>query len=78
MNISSLIKASGKTQSEIAQEVGISQPYVSLIERGERQIGHRHLRKMALCLGVDPAVLRPDLAEAFLLSGDDPQNAGVS
>lgn len=65
MEIKQLVEASQKTRREIIAHCGFSQGYLSLLERGERQVGVKHLAKLADALGVDPGVLRPDLAKIF-------------
>ena len=66
MDITPLVKASGKTRAEICKEAGISQAYLSLMEHKHRKVGLRFVRPLANALGVSPVALRPDLVEALL------------
>ncbi len=47
----------GATQSEIAVATGISQPHLSLIANGERQVTQQMLEILADFLGIEPAML---------------------
>ncbi len=49
----------GFTQAALAKQVGLSQSYVAMIERGERTGGIDSLRKIATLLGVDLDDLMP-------------------
>ena len=49
---------SGKCQYETAVETGISQPLISLYERGLRIPKKEHLERLAQCYGTDPDELR--------------------
>lgn len=60
-----LIIGSGKTRAQICKEAGVSQPFLSLWESGERQVGSSRVVALAAALGVEPSALRPDLAEIF-------------
>lgn len=60
-----LIETSGKTRAQICKEAGVSQPFLSLWENGERQVGVGKVSALAAALGVEPAALRPDLAVIF-------------
>lgn len=71
MNISKSIRLSGKTRGEICEEAGISRPYLSLIESGERKIGLAKVARLAAALGIEPKDLRPDLA-AFASPSEPP------
>lgn len=56
------MKSSGKTRESICREAGLSRSYLSLLERGDRQIGIGKVSALASALGVEPSVLRPELA----------------
>lgn len=62
MELSELIRASKKSRSQIVDETGMSQAYLSLIESGARKVGPKYLRKLANSLGCSAVDLRPDLA----------------
>lgn len=60
--------ALGMKQSDVAREVGISAPYLNLIEHNKRNIGGKLLIELARVLRVDMATLTEG-AEAGLLVG---------
>jgi transcriptional regulator with XRE-family HTH domain len=60
MDIKNLIQKSGKSRTQIVAESGVSQSYLSLIERGHRNVGPMHVSMLAKSLGVTVADLRPD------------------
>lgn len=47
----------GKTLGDVAQEAGISSPYLSRLERAERNASPEVAARLASALGVDPAIL---------------------
>ncbi|WP_294930475.1 helix-turn-helix transcriptional regulator [uncultured Paracoccus sp.] len=65
MDITDHITASGRTRSEICQEVGISLAMLSLIESGKRRIGIAKAAALSAALGVQIRDVRPDLSEMF-------------
>lgn len=65
MDIKAIFQASGKSQSQIASETGVSSGYVSLVLSGQRSVGPDRLKVFADALGVTPADIRPDLASLF-------------
>ena len=52
--LSTLRRARGWTQEELAAESGISQRYISDVERGLRNIALRNICRLAAALGVPP------------------------
>jgi transcriptional regulator with XRE-family HTH domain len=50
-------KARGWTQAELAEKLNVSQPYVSLLERGRRLVPHRLARRVSHLLGLAPSTL---------------------
>ena len=72
MNIKAIVAECGKTHSQIAEEVGVSRGYVSLVINGERLVGPEKIRAFADALGVEPKNIRPDLASLF----EKPRKAG--
>lgn len=63
MDIREHIERHGLSRQEIRDHVGISQPYLSLIERGLRPVGLPIVAKMAEALGVEISDLRPDIPQ---------------
>lgn len=57
------------TQSQLAAKLGVSQPYLSLMERGVRRVPERMARSAARLLNLSPAVL-PVPDEPATPSGD--------
>ena len=51
--IAELRHKSGKTQEELAEEIGVGWRYVSMVERGVQNVGVNTLEKFAIGLGVD-------------------------
>jgi transcriptional regulator with XRE-family HTH domain len=49
--------ASGMSQPELARRAGISQSFLSQLERGRHEAGPSTVRKLAEALGVDPSEL---------------------
>lgn len=47
----------GMTQEELAQKTGFDRTYISLVERGKRNISLLNLCRLAEALGVAPAAL---------------------
>lgn len=50
-------KRAGKTLRQVASELGLSPPYISDIERGNRSIPEGRIEQIATVLGVDPKEL---------------------
>ena len=50
-------KQAGLTQLEAAARLGVSQPYLSLLERGQRKVTERVARAAARVFGLSPATL---------------------
>lgn len=65
LTIGQRIERSGKTRTELAQEVGVSRPYMSQIASGTRKPGAAILARLADALNCKPADLRPELAAVF-------------
>lgn len=65
MDVTEHIKAHGLSRESICQKAGISRTLLSLIEKGDRQIGPRKVKPLADALGVSVRDLRPDLADTF-------------
>lgn len=65
MTVAEHIKASGKTNQEIAKEVGVSSSLIAMIAIGQRRVSDRLLPGLSAALGVSPRELRPDLATLF-------------
>ena len=71
------IKQSGMTYAAIARDIGVKQPTISRLVKGEQQ-GTTHLHRLARVLGTTPAYLTgetddPDAHEpdAYALSSDE-------
>lgn len=54
----------GMTQEELAVETGLTQGYISQIERGKRIPSLKTLLKISAVLGVNPASLLPEETKA--------------
>jgi transcriptional regulator with XRE-family HTH domain len=52
-----LREAKGYSMSEMARRSGVSTPFVSLLEKGEREPSLKVLRRMAQTLGIPPESL---------------------
>ena len=65
MDITGHIEKNGLSRAKICADAGISQPYLSMIERGKRKVGSEKVVSLAKALGVSTKDLRPDLAAAF-------------
>ncbi len=50
----------GLTQEELAAEAGFDRTYISLVERGLRNVSLLNMRRLAQALGVTPASLLED------------------
>ncbi len=50
-------KMKGWTQTDLAQKLGVSQAYVSLLEAGRRVVADRLVRKLVSVLGLPPSTL---------------------
>ena len=57
------------TAEQLAERAGISQSYLSRMERGERNVSLRNLAKIAQALGVPQAALVPTEAQMVPLVG---------
>jgi len=49
--------AAGLTQEQLADQAGLHWTYIGQIERGERNLTYKNVRKLARGLGVKPAEL---------------------
>ncbi len=77
--VADLRRRAGLDQSQIAARLGIDQPAVSRIERGERRLNAWELYALAECLGVEPGLIlgREEPGEALLrLAGADETAVG--
>jgi transcriptional regulator with XRE-family HTH domain len=64
----------GLTQVQAASELGVSQPYLSQLEKGSRVGGAVLVRKAAALYGLPPTVLPlPELQESDVFGSDDLQ-----
>jgi transcriptional regulator with XRE-family HTH domain len=61
-------KARGWNQGRLAKRLGVSQPYVSLLERNRRAIPVRLARRLSNVLGLPPDMLPVGLVETPLVS----------
>ena len=52
-------EARGWTQAQVAERLGVSQGYVSLLESGGRPVSHRLARSLRRTLGLSPATIAP-------------------
>lgn len=50
-------KKSGRSQTDVAKELGVSQAYVSMVERGERSLPRRRSAKAVRVYGLSPTSL---------------------
>lgn len=66
--IRSLRKALGLTQTEFAKELGLTQNYIHLVEKGERQISDRTLADMQRTFSVSKEWLIDGVGEMFSAS----------
>ena len=55
--IKELREQTGKSQAEIAEEVGISRETMNAIENGRRNLVSRHLDSLSLALGASPVTI---------------------
>jgi transcriptional regulator with XRE-family HTH domain len=53
----------GLTQTQVARHLGVSQPYVAMLENGERPISPELARKLTSVCHFSPAVLPPESVE---------------
>ena len=60
VRLQNLRKATGFTQEQVANFLGVTQAYISQIEKGERQIQVDMLEKIAALYGVDIADIEND------------------
>ncbi len=56
--------ARGMSQAELAQAARMSRPNLSAVERGDREVTLRTLRRLALALDVRPGILADGVAPA--------------
>src|SRR2546427_12831810 len=54
----------GLTQAQAAVRLGVSQPYVAMLERGERRLTPRLARRVARLYGLSPTAVPPSGAVA--------------
>ena len=54
-----LREETGKTQTELAKDAGLTQSHVSRIENAELAPSHKTVEKLAAALGVDPSAIDP-------------------
>jgi transcriptional regulator with XRE-family HTH domain len=52
-----LREAAGMTQEELARAAGLHWTYIGQIERGERNLSYKNVRKLAKGLGIDASKL---------------------
>ena len=57
--------AAGKTQADLAQDLGVAVMTVSRWETGDRKIGVKTLPRVSQETGLPKRALRPDLAESM-------------
>ena len=55
----------GCTQTELARRIGVPQPVISLIERGERRVDVVEFVRIAKALGQNPVDLLSRLVSVF-------------
>jgi transcriptional regulator with XRE-family HTH domain len=55
-----LRKSHGLTQQEVSRRLGVSQPYLSLLEKGKRQFPKKMMREAVSLFGLRPTLLPPD------------------
>ncbi|RYD85922.1 MAG: XRE family transcriptional regulator [Verrucomicrobiaceae bacterium] len=56
-------KKSGLTQTDLAEKVGKSQRFISLIERGQRRVDVLEFAVLAKAMGLDPVKLYAELTK---------------
>src|SRR6266700_81765 len=61
--------ARGMSQAELAQAARMSRPNLSAVERGDREVTLRTLRRLALALDVRPGILADGVAPAASAAG---------
>lgn len=71
-NVRALRAASGLSQDEFADKVGIHRTYMSGIERGVRAPTILVVERLALALAVDPGILFADQAQPPAHAGGVP------
>lgn len=64
-------KARGWTQAEAARRLGVSQPYVALLENGERVVPPRLMRKAVRLFRLDPGLLPPTSEDPSRVAQED-------
>ena len=65
LTIGDRIEATGKTHRQLAEEAGISRPFMTQIARGDRLPGIATVKKLAGVLGCKVSDIRPDIAAAL-------------
>ena len=55
----SVRRAKGLSQERLSESAGLHRTFVSLIERGERNVTLQTIEKLAIALGVEMAELMP-------------------
>jgi len=63
-------KQRGLTQKEASERMGVSQPYLALLETGKRRLSGKLLRKAMRLYGLSPAVLPPSSNPAGSVEAD--------
>lgn len=61
----------GWTQKEASRRLGVSQPYLSLLEKGDRPVPGTLARKAARMFGLSPSALPAESSPEHLVSTDD-------
>lgn len=73
-NLKKLREKSGLSQEAFAAEIGYSTSYLSMIERGTRQLTLEGIEKVAAALGIDPLdLLKAPRGKKKEASADAPQ-----
>jgi|SRR6056297_2877137 len=61
LKIGELRKRAGLTQAELAERVGVTRPYLSQLENGDRNVSARLHKRIVAALNVDPeTMVEPD------------------
>ncbi|MEW6080847.1 MAG: helix-turn-helix transcriptional regulator [Bacillota bacterium] len=68
IDLAQLRKTRGLTQQDLAQRVGISQPFLSQLERGQQKLSGKSAQKLGAIFGIEPDALMRNHEEFRVLA----------